>query len=648
MKNNKRITSIILTVIMIMMIIPIYTITVNAEKISVQTKLNELEAIFPNGSYFTTNGKASSGSGADECYYPSVAKTKGFNWSNMHGAWSCCGYAHFAFRYIFGTEFTWSNAATTTSISIINAANLNSLFAGCKVGDVIELNYNGKNYKGSHWFIFIGYTVGSKVIINDCNTSGECMVHIGKSWSYNFIINNVANMKRYHASNYDDLGDGSDIKYSPISFDTYYLKNKSTGTYLTIDEKKYDANISVAAYNGSEMQKFAISGEINNTYKLSPVYDDSLNVNPYWYSAIPYGSGNNITLYYGNKESGYDQHWGFEEVSGGYILHNKKNDSFVLGLDGNNAQLETKTGADDQVWILESATTVNKSYLDVNGIINGEKALPLYDYVTFDIYLNGELKKASIGDFYEELPVGTTYEIKNIKALSGYSYDGVYSGSLIGTVGDEETIVCLAFSPVDENSPQIIIDQVSASPGNDLKVKISLKNNPGLASLKLTLTYGADLTLTGIKYGASLGGTSQQPQTFNSPVILNWYNGAENTNGDIEYAELSFKLSASAVLGNVIPITATFNPNDVFDINEKNINFAVINGSVTVSTHTPGDINDDGEVDNKDVVQLFKYLSGWDIKINFAAADCNGDGERNNKDVVLLFKYLSGWQVTIK
>ncbi len=56
----------------------------------------------------------------------------------------------------------------------------------------------------------------------------------------------------------------------------------------------------------------------------------------------------------------------------------------------------------------------------------------------------------------------------------------------------------------------------------------------------------------------------------------------------------------------------------------------------------PGDINGDGSVNNKDVVALFKYVSGSEVAVNDIALDINGDGSVNNKDVVALFKYVSG------
>ena len=53
-----------------------------------------------------------------------------------------------------------------------------------------------------------------------------------------------------------------------------------------------------------------------------------------------------------------------------------------------------------------------------------------------------------------------------------------------------------------------------------------------------------------------------------------------------------------------------------------------------------GDVNGDGSANNRDVVILFRYVSGGAEDVN--NADVNGDGVENNKDVVYLFRYVSG------
>ena len=131
-------------------------------------------------------------------------------------------------------------------------------------------------------------------------------------------------------------------------------------------------------------------------------------------------------------------------------------------------------------------------------------------------------------------------------------------------------------------TPEIGVDQVTAPKGGTASVKIALKRNPGIASLKLRVSFDADLSLKSITYNSAWGGDSQQPQTMNSPVTLNWYNGAGNTNGDMVFATLVFEVSDEAAIGEH-PITVTYHPNDVYNIAEENIQFAVINGGITVN-----------------------------------------------------------------
>ncbi|MBR4910124.1 MAG: hypothetical protein IKZ47_02225 [Clostridia bacterium] len=66
-----------------------------------------------------------------------------------------------------------------------------------------------------------------------------------------------------------------------------------------------------------------------------------------------------------------------------------------------------------------------------------------------------------------------------------------------------------------------------------------------------------------------------------------------------------------------------------------------------VLPYTPGDINGDEAVNNKDLTRLFQYLSDWEVEVDEEALDVNGDGSVNNKDLTRLFQYLSDWDVEI-
>ena len=85
-------------------------------------------------------------------------------------------------------------------------------------------------------------------------------------------------------------------------------------------------------------------------------------------------------------------------------------------------------------------------HLDLNGFLDGKSADNILGYGTADIYIKDALYKSNTYDFYEELPIGTKYEIKNIQAAPGYKYNGVYSGSLSGTISNGDVAVVLSFS----------------------------------------------------------------------------------------------------------------------------------------------------------------------------------------------------------
>ena len=223
--------------------------------------------------------------------------------------------------------------------------------------------------------------------------------------------------------------------------------------------------------------------------------------------------------------------------------------------------------------------------------------------------------------------------------------------------GDEVVpkIVMPVIEPGD-GVPEIVVESKTAAAGSTVDVKISLKNNPGIASMKLTVEYDDGLTLKApVAYDIyPEEADPEMPQVIQpadsggaSPIILNWISPLANIEGDVIYATLTFEVAAEAE--GEQNITVTYNPNDIYNLAEENIGFAVTNGKITIGelSYIRGDINGDGEVDNKDLTRLFQYLSNWDVTVNEPALDVNGDSSVDNKDLTRLFQYLSNWDVEI-
>ncbi|MBO4694017.1 MAG: hypothetical protein J5659_06495 [Clostridia bacterium] len=198
----------------------------------------------------------------------------------------------------------------------------------------------------------------------------------------------------------------------------------------------------------------------------------------------------------------------------------------------------------------------------------------------------------------------------------------------------------------DSTAPRIEFSYDKAVQGGFVNVEVVIKNNPGITSLNLDISYDDCFELRGITYNNSLGGLSQPPYALSNPVRLNWVNGLSDVSGDFVFASLKFKISKDATFG-IKTITVDYDPENIFMVNGNTVKFSVINGEIEVVAHTPGDINDDGEINNIDIARMFKHLSGWEVDINEAALDINGDGKIDNRDLIRLFQYLSGWTVEI-
>ena len=73
----------------------------------------------------------------------------------------------------------------------------------------------------------------------------------------------------------------------------------------------------------------------------------------------------------------------------------------------------------------------------------------------------------------------------------------------------------------------------------------------------------------------------------------------------------------------------------MFNSADETIYFDAVSGGVEIVTAdgVPGDVNDDGRINNRDLGLMQQYLNEWDVTLNVGAADVNGDGRINNRDL---------------
>ena len=131
------------------------------------------------------------------------------------------------------------------------------------------------------------------------------------------------------------------------------------------------------------------------------------------------------------------------------------------------------------------------------------------------------------------------------------------------------------------SEPFFMVEEVSAESGqSDVAIKITYNNSPGIASFKLSASFGNLLTLKKIAYKSNLVGQTMLPQYYTSPVTLIWINPFSEIKGNDTIATLYFDLDESA--RGTFPVTITYDADDVYNMEEKNIKFAKINGGIVV------------------------------------------------------------------
>lgn len=84
------------------------------------------------------------------------------------------------------------------------------------------------------------------------------------------------------------------------------------------------------------------------------------------------------------------------------------------------------------------------------------------------------------------------------------------------------------------------------------------------------------------------------------------------------------------------------------DINENLTGCKAAVDKVKIASRLPGDANEDGIVDIRDIVRLAKYLGGYDVAINESNSNVNGDSVIDIRDIVRFAKYLGGYDVQLQ
>ena len=132
--------------------------------------------------------------------------------------------------------------------------------------------------------------------------------------------------------------------------------------------------------------------------------------------------------------------------------------------------------------------------------------------------------------------------------------------------------------------PTVVVSSATAKAGDaGVEITVALKNNPGVTSMMMRVTFDDTvLELENMIYNAAIGGNTVSNESDGSPVTIYWTDGFKDVTGDWTLVTLKFNVSDTAAAGKY-DILLTYNADDIFDADEVNVSFDVVDGSITVS-----------------------------------------------------------------
>lgn len=282
-----------------------------------------------------------------------------------------------------------------------------------------------------------------------------------------------------------------------------------------------------------------------------------------------------------------------------------------------------------------------------------------YHYIIFNdesVYvkymdLSGANKSNIIKNLYSRIPfdhLENFSDLITILTLNAYSTSapGVSGGGSGGGGGE----------PAD--SIGITLSEASGKSGEIVEITLDITGNTGFVNLGLEISYDSSvLTLLSVSENEEVSAICTTAESIDT----NPYNIVWDSDSDVDFngtlATFTFKIADNAPTGDY-PVDVNFyrgRDGDYVDGDDVNYNgdenpiiLNYVCGKINVYTHIPGDIDGDGEVNNKDATYLLRYLAGWNIEgINEEALDTTGDGRITNKDGTRLLRYLADWDVEI-
>ncbi len=325
-----------------------------------------------------------------------------------------------------------------------------------------------------------------------------------------------------------------------------------------------------------------------------------------------------------------------------------------------SSTVPTRSGYSFLGWA--SSSTATTATYQPGSTYSSNSAITLYAVWTQNVVLS------SISIY--AMPTKTTYELGESLNTAGLVIKLHYSDSSTSTItsgfttsgfssttagtktvtvsyGGKTTTFPVTVEEENITGAKYEVTSATGTAGSTVEVYVSIANNPGIISLRNTITYDTSaLELISVEDCELLSGYTTPSTTISSPYTLRWANSlaTENNLSNGRIVKLTFEIKEDAEVGNY---SISVNPVEARNVDGTKITFNAATATINVVDCMIGDADGDGEISDWDAIVLNRYLAGWNVAIELAAADVDGDGEVSDWDAIVLERYLAGWNVEL-
>lgn len=652
-KLFQRTLSILLAIAVFAAMLPFDGLKVEAVTNGVQTKIDRLLSVYPNGSYFTISGQSCLDSGYHDqhiyltgawcpnCYLPNIPARGGLPAGSSVGweADTCAGFAGYVYYNIFG-----HNHLTQTTVY--------SYPSSASAGDLI--------HTGTHWFVYLwqddsyyyGYDANSHS--RGQTSSGVWICDQMVQYNRAFPKSSYPLKTVYHANNYNQVYNSSseDSSGSSITPGTYFLINKHDGKALTLANNEVwntnNVHVYDAAYS-NRGQQMVISAAPDG-YKIRPI-DSTRLVQPYGDYVY---EGANVNIYDDVNDS--SQWWKFEKTEGGYFIRNAQNTNLLLTNsypnDG-NAVIWSYGGGSDQIWELVPAKLPGKP------VVKGMKS----SYTTSEsikVQWNSDGYNTNMYSVILFKKVNGTYTQVLLKdnISQGYSLnsdytfgEGDYKLNVIGTNTNvlidyggyymntfSDDFVFSVKKSTSTTTSTLKVTGTKATVGGNLTISIAI-NDIKLSSLDFDLIYDADkLKFVGTSNVAFE--SEQKNEKTAGTIKASYYSSNSSHTGklvDFTFEVIAKNEGAANIMIN--PTVGANEKNTIVELNSVGYTATISNSAVML-----GDVDNDGRLSSRDARLAHRAAVNLEnlTPTQFMAADADKDGRISSRDARLIHRAAVG------